>query len=628
MSQAVAYRAAGSRHPLLWLAAAVLALEAGLPSAALAQTPVSPPLKSGFPVTLAGGGRIRAGAPAIADLGLRGGKKSIVFGTSAARLYVVDFDGTVPAGFPVTIPGECAASPAVGDITGDGVPEIVVPYGSQFNPGVRGGVRAIRRNGTLLWDRPAADFAGQPGIVISSPAIGDVNGDGSPEVAWGGSDGNVYLVRGSDGTSLAGWPKFVRDTVASSPALADVDGDGKVDVVIGVDTHAEPAPYNTADGGCVHVFRFDGTSVVGFPRCVDQVIYSSPAVGDVDGDGRPEIVTGTGSYYSARAHKVYAFHCDGLPVAGWPVSVEGEVATSPALGDLTGDGVPEVVVTDNNISPSTTFHVYAFAGNGTQLWKSQPKNFFGTTTNAGEPVLADVSGDGTVEVLVPTNTEIAVFSAAGVQLTEDGAPYTGTVSYYTETTLFNATVADLETDGTAVEVIGVSASPFPTATDAKVYVWNPKATGAIPWGAFHQNAQRTGVVPGTPACPNAGAARKFHTLAPCRAVDTRNPNGPLGGPAIDAQRTRTFYLLGACGIPLDAVAVSFNVTVVSPTWEGNLRLFPGVGTSPLVSTLNYKAGQTRANNAVMRLGAGEISVQNDQGTGQAHVLIDVNGYLK
>ncbi|KAA0252449.1 VCBS repeat-containing protein [Acidobacteria bacterium ACD] len=610
------------------IAVAVLAAHVALAGAALSQTPVSPPLKTGFPVTLAGGGPVRAGAPAVADLGLRGGKKSIVFGTSTAKLYVVDFDGTVPAPFPVSLPAECAASPAVADLTGDGAPEIVVPYGSNFSPGVRGGVRAYRRDGSLLWDRPAADFAGQPGIVISSPAVGDVDGDGSPEVAWGGTDGNLYLARGADGVDETGWPRFVRDTVASSPALADVDGDGRVDVVIGVDTHAEPAPYNTADGGCLHVLRFDGTSVVGFPRCVDQVLYSSPAVGDIDGDGRPEIVIGTGTFYSARAHRVYAFRCNGLPATGWPVSVEGEVATSPALGDLTGDGVPEVVVTDNDRSPSTTFHVYAFGGDGTQLWKSQPRNFFGTTLNASEPVIADVAGDGTVEVLVPTNTEVAVFSAAGVQLTEDGAPYTGAPSYFTETSVFNAAVADMEGDGAAVEVIAVSASPFPTGTDSKVYVWNPKATGSIPWGAFHQNEKRTGVLPGTPGCANVAVPRSFHTLAPCRAVDTRNADGPLGGPAIEAQRTRTFYLLGACGIPTDAVALSLNVTVVSPTFAGNLRLFPGVGTSPLVSTLNYKSGQTRANNAVVRLGAGEISVQNDQGTGVAHVLIDVTGYFR
>lgn len=626
MSRAVARAVRWSSRSLV--AGIGLAALVAPPGAALAQSVVSPPLKPGFPVTLAGGGPIRAGAPAVADLGLRGGKKSIVFGTSNAKLYVVDFDGTVPAPFPVSLPGECAASPAVGDLTGDGVPELVVPYGSQFLPGVRGGVRAIRRDGTLLWDRPAGDFAGTVGVVISSPVIGDVDGDGTAEVAWGGSDAHVYLVEGADGADQPGWPIYVRDSVLSSPALADVDGDGKSDVVVGVDTHWEPAPYNNVEGGCLHVFRGDGSSVVGFPRCVDQVLYSSPAVGDIDGDGRPEIVTGTGTYYAGRAHAVYAFRCNGLPVPGWPVSVDGQVTTSPALGDLTGDGVPEVVVTDNADAPSTTYHVYAFQGDGTQLWKSQPRNFFGSTLNASEPLVADVAGDGAAEVIVPTNTELAVFSAAGVQLTEDGPPYTGALSYFTETTVFNAVVVDFEGDGAAVEVVAVSAAPFPSATDSKVYVWNPKATGSIPWGAFHQNEKRTGVLPGTPGCASASAPRSFHTLAPCRAVDTRNADGPLGGPAIQAQRTRTFYLLGACGIPGDAVALSLNVTVVNPTFAGNLRLFPGVGTSPLVSTLNYQTGQTRANNAIVRLGAGEISVQNDQGIGSAHVLIDVTGYFR
>ncbi len=528
--------------------AAAALLVAAFAAASLGAQVAPGPQKPGFPATLAGGS-IRAGHPAVADLGLTPGHKSIVFGTSLHKLYVVLYDGSVAPGFPVTLPAESSGSPAVGDLTGDGVPEIVVSYGSTFEPGVPGGVRAYRRDGTVLWDRPAGDFNGDGTAepVITAPAIGDVDGDGANEVAWGGVDGDVYLVNGATGANKPGFPVFVRDSIRSSPALHDFDGDGRLEIVIGVDAHAEGPPFNTPDGGCLHVLRSNGTERPGFPKCIDQTIVSSAAVGDIDGDGKPEIVVGTGSFYPHRAHQVYAWKCDGTAVPGWPVGVDGEVSTSPALADLDGDGVLDVVVTDNNASPSTAFHVYAFKGSGTRLWKTVPKTFFGTTPNAGDPVVADVAGDGKVEVLVPINTEVAVLSAAGVQLTDDGSHFAGSFSYFTETTLSHVVVDNFESDASALEVVAVSATS--QAGSSRVWVWNPKVSSAIPWGAFHQNAKRTGTAPGTPSCQAAGPPLDFYTLSPCRVVDTRNPAGPQGGPALPAHASRTFTLAGQCGVP-------------------------------------------------------------------------------
>ena len=108
------------------------------------------------PLSLAGGGTSRGGHPAVADLGLTPGHKSIVFGTSNGRLYVVKHDGSVAAGFPVTLPREIVSSPAVGTVTkadGSTATAIIVGYGSNF-PGQTdaGGVRAYLPDGTLLWE--------------------------------------------------------------------------------------------------------------------------------------------------------------------------------------------------------------------------------------------------------------------------------------------------------------------------------------------------------------------------------------------------------------------------------------------------------------------------------------------
>ena len=65
-------------------------------------------------------------------------------------------------------------------------------------------------------------------------------------------------------------------------------------------------------------------------------MWSSPAVGDIDGDGRPEVIVGGGNFYNrSDGHKVFAWHVDdGSTVPGWPVTTGGSTMPSPALGDL------------------------------------------------------------------------------------------------------------------------------------------------------------------------------------------------------------------------------------------------------------------------------------------------------
>jgi probable HAF family extracellular repeat protein len=123
--------------------------------------------------------------------------------------------------------------------------------------------------------------------------------------------------------------------------------------------------------------------------------------------------------------------------------------------------------------------------------------------------------------------------------------------------------------------------------------------------------------------------QSFFTLTPCRLVDTRNPDGPLAGPALSAASDRTFIVTGHCGIPSGARAISANLTVTGPAVAGNLRAFPGGGAPPLASSINYSGGQTRGNNAIMRLGPdGSLTVRCAQATGTVHLVLDVNGFFK
>jgi hypothetical protein len=118
----------------------------------------------------------------------------------------------------------------------------------------------------------------------------------------------------------------------------------------------------------------------------------------------------------------------------------------------------------------------------------------------------------------------------------------------------------------------------------------------------------------------------FYTLEPCRVLDTR-PSQTLssGVPLI-------FPVAGTCGVPADAKAVSLNVTVFAPSASGNLRLYPGDGSVPATSTLNFQTGLNRANNTFMPLasnGDGTLGAAAFLGGGgTVDLILDVNGYYK
>jgi len=608
------------RHPCLRAGLTVAFLQLAAAAAVWAQQPISPPLRPGFPVTLPGSGPIQVTLPAVGDLD-NDGRKEIVVGTKGRQLWVLNANGSVRAGWPQTLPAEVVGSPAIGLIDGDAFPDIAVGFKGTTDPTGKGGIRAYRRDGSMIWERLTSTAEGADG-VYSSPAIGNVDGIGGNEVVVGSFDFNVYVIQ-SDGSDLPGWPRKLRDTIWSSPALFDLDGDGKLEIIIGDDTHLEGAPYNTSDGGALYVFRPNGTLYPGFPKFIDQTMFSSPAVGDIDGDGRPEIVVGGGNFFTGNVgRKVYAWHCDGSSVAGWPVTVEGQVYASPALARLEGtSGGLDVVISDSNAN------VYAFRGNGSQIFKTKPKDFNGVSPNADNPIVADIDGDGVPEILVAVNGEIAILSATGVQLTDDGS-HDGRLTYWTDTSPSGAVVTDLDNDG-RTDMIVASGTPFPSPVSGKVYVWTPGALGPTPWPAFRQDAaSRRGVVPGSPSCPPQ-APSGFYTVAPCRIVDTRNPSGPFGGPALPANSTRDFVMRGNCGISSTARAVSLNVTVTGSTNYGDLRLFPTADPQISASVINWPYGRTRANNSIVGLGVnGSLTVWCVMPAGSTQVILDINGYFQ
>jgi hypothetical protein len=123
----------------------------------------------------------------------------------------------------------------------------------------------------------------------------------------------------------------------------------------------------------------------------------------------------------------------------------------------------------------------------------------------------------------------------------------------------------------------------------------------------------------------------FFPLTPCRVIDTRNSNGPLGGPTLQMNQAREFPILQAtgCDIPASgAVAYSFNVTAIPANQQSlsYLTVWPSGLQQPVVSTLNALTGTITANAAIVSAGAGgEISVY--PAGDNTDLVVDINGYF-
>lgn len=127
------------------------------------------------------------------------------------------------------------------------------------------------------------------------------------------------------------------------------------------------------------------------------------------------------------------------------------------------------------------------------------------------------------------------------------------------------------------------------------------------------------VVVVTPATP-----LDFFTVEPCRVIDTRF-GSPLG-----SGTAKIVSLIDVCGIPANARAVAANVTVPGPEVPGNVSVYPGNYPAMGTSTINFSAGKTIANNAILPLatdGTGTVAaLASYAGVGRVDLVIDVAGY--
>lgn len=476
---------------------------AGVVAAAAPATAAVPGVTQKWTVT--GAGASHHASPTIADVN-GDGVDDIIQAGRAGYVYVKDgYSGNNLPGWPQALwgagPAQSRPSPSdsavsVADIDNDGQNELVASFVTDCSiPQVNGGVIAFERNGAVKWKfqpRNRFDFCGgasdggRPEGVVSTPALGDINGDGVKDAVFGGWDHYLHALDGNTGKELPGFPYDNADTIWGSPALYDTNSDGRMEIFIGTDI----AGGGAANGGKFNGFTYKNGLLYSLFKYqqLSETVWSSPSIGDINGDGRLEAVMGTGWYWrqvvggaaaTNASNSIYAFHLDnGSPVPGWPVNTGAKTWGSPALADLNGDGAQEVVL--GNSAGKLT----AWRGNGTALWQVSGLG----PMDHNSPLVADVNGSPGEEVVAATGWGTYVLNGAnGANL-----GHLGDVAH------FNAPAIGKTAGGW--QIISTSDPSFEGANGTggswQMTAYSiPNPTKTPSWPQFRKNARHLGATP-------------------------------------------------------------------------------------------------------------------------------------
>lgn len=385
-------------------------------------------------------------SPVMVDLNQDGFEEVVIPRSLDDKLYVYNHDGT---GFTQSWPQVLnfvygtKSSPAIGDITGDGVPEIVVAGDNQLSEGgkiraydIYSGAVVASYNLDLTASASATPClidcykydgsAAHPGLeILFRDGLGKVNilvylngqfvnkyssefltttqssqhdrygtHPISPSVAAIALDSAKTLIAvGSTNNTIYRWE--VQSTlqnnwsVTTKSALTTTGPSTTKffsSIALAEFGSSPPAIIGATNSTAeVYIWDYNGNVLSGWPKQLSQAITSSPSISDLDGDGTKEILIGCDD------GRVYVWNFDGTPVNGWPQSTEADILGTPVTGEL--DGQPGLEV----VAGSLDGKLYVWSAQG-ELLQGWPKRL--NTQIYGSPALADIHRSGRMSIAV------------------------------------------------------------------------------------------------------------------------------------------------------------------------------------------------------------------------------------
>jgi hypothetical protein len=422
--------------------------------------------------------------PLVDDLD-RDGSADLVCVTREGWVWVVGADALPPAGWPVRLGVGCQAAPGLADLDGDGLPEILVAD-------LQGSVHALRRDGTYVrgWPARIPGRAGMPAIYGAVVAA-DLDRDGTIEVIVTQASGRVCVFR-ADGRVVPGWPVATTPAVDppnagaifGRPAVGDIDGDGRLEVIAAANNYG------------VYAWKANGGIARGWPRLLDnrgRAGYGDPVLVDIAGDAKPEILVTTDQGFSGPP-RVYAFDGAGRPVKGWPAILPERCNAGVAAGDLDGDGSTEIVAA--TVGADAWICVWGADG---RPRRGFPVGLAGMSANSA-PILADVSGDELPDIIVAATRAHFDPAAALIAFDRHGnliEPFPVRIEG-AEIVCGGPCAHDMNGDGRLELVLG-------TEVQGKLYAWETMGSAiatASPWPRAGFDAANSGCY----ASPNSRPA--------------------------------------------------------------------------------------------------------------------------
>ncbi|MBN3032938.1 MAG: S8 family serine peptidase [Candidatus Saganbacteria bacterium] len=391
--------------------------------------------------------------PVIGDID-NDGQDEIVVGDFSGNLSVYKADGT--RSWHKNIAKRIATTPSLADINRDGFLEILV---GSYHWEEDNYLYALDHKGAPVWSANTGTHC------LSSPVISDINRDGYLEIIASTikdyhdpAAPNIYIW-GSNGQLLPPWPKpLVTAESAATPSVGDLDNDGKEEIVVGF------------NNGQVAAVKDNGSLLPPWPQPIPYngagLKLVQTAIADVNNDGNHEIIA---NCVNAVMH---IWDKNGVSLPRWPQQATDYAVSPPAIGDLDNDGDLEI------FSHSNIDKLYGFHHDGTAPanWPV-PLQEIKLNNTWPPPVIVDANGDGLPDILDAGDGNVWAWSARTDVLS-------GFPKFLPDANSHSLSAVDIDRDG-KLELIA--------ATSDKIYIWNLGAAGTkAEWPQFQHDARHTG----------------------------------------------------------------------------------------------------------------------------------------